>query len=79
MGAIYTHRGSRGARSVARPDLCLTSLAGKLEIHPSHLGRILRGIGKPSLTVLQKLARELGQSVDDLLNDIREQKQKHAA
>lgn len=75
---IYRHGTKRGARSTARPDLCLTSLAKKLSIHPSHLGRILRGIGKPSVTVMQNLASELGVSVDELLKQISSTRQKAA-
>lgn len=71
----YRHTNIRGARSVARPDLCLQTLASKLEIDPSHLGRILRGKAKPSLRLAEKLAGALGQTVDELLTDIRKHTQ----
>lgn len=70
MPPPYTHADQRGARSTARPDLCLRELAAKISIHPSHLGRILRGKAKPSLTVAQNLAGELGQTVDELMASI---------
>lgn len=78
----FRHTHIRGARSTARPDLCLKTLAAKLDIHPSHLGRILRGTAKPSLSLAGRLAGELGQTVDELITDLdrekQKQKQKHS-
>lgn len=69
----FQHTHIRGARSSARPDLCLKTLAARLGIHPSHLGRILRGTAKPSLSLAEKLAGELGQTVDELIADLNKQ------
>jgi len=42
-------------------------LAKKLAVDPSYISQIERGIGNPSLRVVEKVAKALGVSSDELL------------
>ena len=50
-------------------DVTQEDLAERVEISPTHLGRIERGEKKPSLSLLIRIANALQLSVDDLLVD----------
>lgn len=63
-------RDRRGRRNRARPDLNLSEMADRLEIHPSRLSRLLNGVLTPSLQEALKLAPELGVSVEELPKEL---------
>jgi transcriptional regulator with XRE-family HTH domain len=50
----------------ARPDLSVRALAKAVGVSPSHLSRVIRGADgkRPSLDLLQRLARTLGVPTD---------------
>jgi transcriptional regulator with XRE-family HTH domain len=57
------------ARLEARDDLNITSLAERLGIGRSGLGHYLAGRREPSTAMLRKIAKELGVSVSELVEN----------
>lgn len=69
-------RSGRGRRNRARPDLNLTEISERLEIHLSRLSRILSGETTPTLEEALKLAPVLGVSVEALPEELERYKKR---
>jgi len=51
---------------MAAPHVYLAGFAEELGVTSSHLSRIMRGKGNPSLQLAIRLANKLGMSIDEL-------------
>jgi len=64
---IYQHIGRRIREERVRRGWTQEQLADKIEVHTSFIGQLERGLKKPSLVTLKKLADIFGIKAGDLL------------
>ena len=66
-GAMRTARERAGLNMQGLADRCLE--IGGYSVHPSYLGKLERGLYRPSAPLLKALAAALGFEIDDLLGE----------
>ena len=67
---IYTHIGRRVREERIRCRWTQERLAEKIDAHLSFIGQLERGVKKPSLATLKKIADSLGIRAGDLLDEV---------
>jgi transcriptional regulator with XRE-family HTH domain len=58
--------GTSGRRPPNYPDLNFQAIGAALGISPTHVGRILNGVSRPSMRVAERLAVLMGWSIDQI-------------
>ena len=66
---IYQHIGRRVREERTRRSWTQEQLAEKAETHLSFIGQLERGVKKPSLVTIKKLANAFGVKAGDLLDE----------
>lgn len=68
--AANEERDTRGRKSKVRPDVFMRSVAVKAKISTGYVSKILRGISTPSIPVAQRMAKAMGLTLEDFLQQI---------